>query len=151
MFTQQEVNRIFGHIPSRTLREWALSGLYSWEKETEDGRGTKRHYNLLNLYQIGLVELLARLNFPMHRVKSIMKHHFIDREKTAIINFDGCLVMGESLFLVGSREYFSLIYNKNEMPISLKDDPIWAKFMVIIIIDLKEIKRRVHHLISQAK
>jgi DNA-binding transcriptional MerR regulator len=154
MFNQREVNQIFSHIPSRTLRQWALAGLYQWEEETEDARGTKRHYTVLNLYQIGLTEVLAKINFPIHRIKNIMEHFFVgnkfQEEKIALMKFDGYLVHGESLFLTNSREYFSLTYNKESMPISLKDNPILAKCMVITIIDLEEIKKRVKYLISQA-
>lgn len=76
MYTQRQVNKIFAHIPSKTLRWWGLQGLYGWVNETSDGRGIHREYELANLYQIGLVEHLADLNIPSGVIKSIMLKYF---------------------------------------------------------------------------
>lgn len=75
-FTQREVNLIFSHVPPRTLREWALNGFYEWIDETEDARGTQRIFSKLNLYQIGLTEVLARNNFIAKDILEIMDDFF---------------------------------------------------------------------------
>jgi DNA-binding transcriptional MerR regulator len=75
-FTQKEVNRIFGHIPTRTLRWWGLMGLYQWGFDIPDGRGITRYYSLENLYQIGIVEELSSLNIPVAVIKQIMDSNF---------------------------------------------------------------------------
>ena len=71
-YTQREVNQIFSYIPSRTLREWALKGFYKWVDEAEDARGTQRIFSELNLYQIMLVEILARNYFNAKDILYIM-------------------------------------------------------------------------------
>jgi hypothetical protein len=77
MYSQKEVNRVFGHIPVKTLRWWGQMGLYGWVSETSDGRGIHREYELSNLYQIGVVEQLASLNIPSLVISMmIMKKHF---------------------------------------------------------------------------
>jgi hypothetical protein len=75
-FNQKEVNRIFSHIPSKTLRWWAIRSLYGWANEVADGRGIHREYELVNLYQIGIVEELASLNIPTLDMQIIMNQHF---------------------------------------------------------------------------
>jgi len=77
MFSQKEVNRIFSHIPVKTLRWWGQRGLYGWVNEFSDGRGIHREYELANLYQIGIVEELSSLNLPSTVINvNIMKKHF---------------------------------------------------------------------------
>lgn len=72
LFTQGEVNKIFEHIPSRTLRFWVESGLVEWAGEHEDRRGRHRQYSFDNLLQLGLVEELMSLNLTVKKVKSYM-------------------------------------------------------------------------------
>ncbi|MBW1946876.1 MAG: hypothetical protein JRI33_02950, partial [Deltaproteobacteria bacterium] len=72
IYTQGEVNRIFSHIPSRTLFHWAHSGLIDWVDQRRDGRGVHRLYTLENLWQIGLLEELLSLNLPAFYVESLM-------------------------------------------------------------------------------
>lgn len=76
LFTQKEVNKIFSHIPSKTLRWWGMKGLYGWAKETPDGRGIHREYDLGNLYQIGIVEELSSLNIRTLEMQVFMNQHF---------------------------------------------------------------------------
>jgi hypothetical protein len=75
-FTQKEVNKVFSHIPARTLRWWVLMGFYKWAAEFPDGRGISREYHVGNLYQIGIVEELSSLNIPTRIIKQIMDSHF---------------------------------------------------------------------------
>lgn len=76
MYSQKEVNRIFGHVPVKTLRWWGQMGFYGWVSETSDGRGIHRQYELSNLYQIGIVEQLASLNISSLVIKLTMVKHF---------------------------------------------------------------------------
>ena len=76
MYSQKEVNRIFGHIPVKTLRYWGKTGLYGWVNEISDGRGIHREYDLSNLYQIGIVEQLSSLNISSLMIKLTMDKHF---------------------------------------------------------------------------
>jgi hypothetical protein len=76
LFTQKEVNKIFGHIPSKTTRWWGMKGLYGWANETHDGRGVHREYDLGNLYQIGIVEELSELNIQTLHLQVFMNQHF---------------------------------------------------------------------------
>lgn len=76
LFTQKEVNRIFSHIPVKTLRWWGMKGLYGWVNETSDGRGVHREFDLGNLYQIGIVEELSSLNIHTMDLQVFMNQHF---------------------------------------------------------------------------
>ena len=75
-FTQQEVNRIFKHIPPKTLRWWGMKDLYGHVAFAMDGRGTHRTYDWGNLYQIGIVEELSSLNIPSHNIYQTMTKKF---------------------------------------------------------------------------
>ncbi|MBU4356576.1 MAG: hypothetical protein KKD99_04505 [Proteobacteria bacterium] len=76
LFTQKEVNKIFNHIPVKTLRWWGMKGLYGWVNETSDGRGIHRGFELGNLYQIGIVEELSSLNIHTMDLQVFMNQHF---------------------------------------------------------------------------
>lgn len=76
LFTQKEVNKIFNHIPVKTLRWWGMKGLYGWVNETSDGRGIHREFDLGNLYQIGIVEELSSLNIHAMDLQVFMNQHF---------------------------------------------------------------------------
>lgn len=152
MFNQREVNQIFGHIPSRTLREWALCGFYQWSGESEDARGIHRRFSLLNVYQIGICEVLARANIQSNRIKSIMTHFFVggrfQKEKFALVRMNGFLVIAESLE-GKSKRLFSGTFSKAELIEKLNSE--LSTFIVRTIIDLEAIKKRVDFLISQVK
>jgi len=77
LFTQKDVNKIFSHIPSKTLRWWGMRDLYGWADQVNDGRGIHRLYELGNLYQIGIVEELSSLNIPVEVINKIMRKHFL--------------------------------------------------------------------------
>ncbi len=77
LFTQKEVNKIFNHIPSKTLRWWGMRDLYGWANQINDGRGIHREYELDHLYQIGIVEELSSLNIPVEAINRIMRKHFL--------------------------------------------------------------------------
>lgn len=75
-FTQKEVNKVFDHIPTRTIRWWGQMGFYKWGGEFPDGRGISREYHMGNLYQVAIVEELSSLNIPTRIIKEIMDRHF---------------------------------------------------------------------------
>ncbi len=79
-YTRKERNHIFSHIPERTLRFWDDSGLTESAREKEDGRGIQREYAPWNLYQVGIVEEMASVNFPVSLIKSTMEKHFNGRD-----------------------------------------------------------------------
>jgi len=76
LFSQREVNKIFSHVPSRTLRWWALMKLYDYSAKVHDRRGVHRQYLLENLYQIGIVEALTSLNFQASQIEKIKIRNF---------------------------------------------------------------------------
>ena len=76
LFSQREVNKIFSHVPSRTLRWWALMKLYDYSVKVHDRRGVHRQYLLKNLYQIGIVEALTSLNFQASQIEEIKIRDF---------------------------------------------------------------------------
>lgn len=77
LFNQKEVNKIFHHIPAKTLRWWAIRGLYGWADQVNDGRGIHREYGIGHLYQIGIVEELSSLNIPVETINKIIRKHFL--------------------------------------------------------------------------
>ena len=76
LFSQRQVYKIFSHVPSRTLRWWALMKLYDYSTEAHDRRGVHRQYHLENLYQIGIVEALTSLNFQARQIEKIKIREF---------------------------------------------------------------------------
>lgn len=68
-YSQTEIAKIFAHIPARTLAYWAKKGLVKWKAEKSDKRGCQREYDRHSLYQIGLIEELTSINFPLDLVK----------------------------------------------------------------------------------
>lgn len=79
-YTRKERNLIFSHIPERTMRFWDDSGLTESARGKEDGSGIQREYAPWNLYQVGIIEELASVNFPVSLIKSTMEKHFIGRD-----------------------------------------------------------------------
>jgi hypothetical protein len=76
IFTQKEVNRIFSHIPPKTLRWWGMMDLYGHVAFALDARGTHRSYDLGNLYQIAIVEELSSLNISSDNIHRTMTKNF---------------------------------------------------------------------------
>jgi DNA-binding transcriptional MerR regulator len=149
-FNQEEVNRIFKHIPARTLRQWALSGLYQWAGETEDGRGVKREYRLMHLYQIGIVETLAALNFKVEHIKNVMKAHFFKdenrTEKEILSRMDQVLQIPQTKIGRGGHISNSGVHSESFIVDHLKLDGL--KFGITILIKLNNVKEQVDFFIS---
>jgi len=57
-YSQGQLNKVFGHIPDRTVMTWIKEGLVPWTEETKDRRGRHRRYSREDLYCLGLVEEL---------------------------------------------------------------------------------------------
>ena len=71
-FSQSEVNKIFSHIPTRTLLSLATTGVIEWIDEIQDGRGIHRIYNLANLYQIAVATQLSLVGFSYNNTKTLI-------------------------------------------------------------------------------
>jgi len=76
VFTQKAVNRIFKHIPVKTLRWWGMMALYGHIAIAWDARGVHRTYEVGNLYQIGIVAELSSLNIPTRNISQAMIKNF---------------------------------------------------------------------------
>jgi predicted phage-related endonuclease len=75
-FTQADVNKIFV-TPYSTLKLWEGRGFYQSAPIIEDHRGIQREYSKLNLYQIGLVEVLVRkLRVKPEQIQILMRNLF---------------------------------------------------------------------------
>jgi hypothetical protein len=172
LFTQKEVNKIFNHIPSKTLRWWGMRDLYGWADQANDGRGTHRLYELGNLYQIGIVEELSSLNIPVEVINKIMRKHFLsglvmypiepDFEKDELgggVRVNVSNQMNRTLVIIktlsGSYrrhltkrfpEYEAFLIDKPEEKIIIGPGEILVEG-VKIIISLENIKSFVDHLI----
>jgi hypothetical protein len=145
MFTQRQVNKIFSHVPTRTLRQWSLDGFYQWSEETEDGRGTGRHYELVHVYQIGIAEVLARANFHADRIRRIMRQFFVEKiyqnELIALEKMQGFLIVGETL--IGKNRGFQAgTCKRDELEKTLELLDGW---ILRTVIDLSAIKQLVDH------
>ncbi len=172
LFTQKEVNKIFSHIPSKTLRWWGMRDLYGWANQINDGRGIHREYELGHLYQIAIVEELSSLNIPVGVINRIMRTHFLsglvmyplqpDLEKDELgggelVNvadqMDKMLVITKTLsgsykLLITRRppEYEAFLTKDTEGEIIIGPGELFLD-SVKIIINLKRIKNYVDNLI----
>lgn len=72
LFTQAEVNRIFSHVPRSTLRTWGLQELHPWAMERNDERGRGRYYKRDNIYQLGIVENISKLDIATDLIRKII-------------------------------------------------------------------------------
>ncbi|MDD3579447.1 MAG: MerR family transcriptional regulator [Desulfobacca sp.] len=70
-FNQKDVNRIFSHIPKRTILFWVENGLVGTVGEHTDRRGRNRVYSLENLYTLATMEKLLKLGISALWLKSI--------------------------------------------------------------------------------
>lgn len=75
LYSRNEVNLIFPHIHSRTLRSWIEAGLVGWADERMDGRGVHRLFTIGNLYQIAIVAELTPL-LPLDTIRNLMGQYF---------------------------------------------------------------------------
>jgi hypothetical protein len=118
-YTRKDVNKIFSHIPSRTLRSWIETGLVEWSGESHDGRGLHREFKFWNLFQLGLVEQLSGLNLPHDVIKFIMSPDFIGLvdEKPKIMEHSGDILVIFKAGLTRQKEVWksTLVHNK-ELP-----------------------------------
>jgi DNA-binding transcriptional MerR regulator len=76
IYSQGELNKIFSHIPPRTIRFWVECGLVETVGQDSDRRGKHRKYDLPCLYQLGIVERLLSLNLPIEDVRRILQKFF---------------------------------------------------------------------------
>jgi DNA-binding transcriptional MerR regulator len=79
-FSQSQVNQIFQHIPSRTIRFWVEGCLIECPGATEDRRGKHRLYSLASLYQLAIVERLTSF-ISLERIKLLMEKHFQGKDE----------------------------------------------------------------------
>lgn len=152
LFNQRKVNRIFNHIPIKTLRWWGLKGLYTWVSEISDKRGISREYEIANLYQIGILENLSSLdvsisviglimnalgnNPSMDKILFISKHPVKSREIT--INLKKPFYMWHHLIIESEQINYLIVHYRERY-----------KIATIIIIDLAIIKEFVDSLIKE--
>ena len=173
VFTQREVNKIFSHIPSKTLRWWGMRDLYGWANQINDGRGIHREYELGHMYQIGIVEELSSLNIPVGTINKIMRKNFLsgmlmypvqpDLEKdelgggvrvNVVDQMNKMLIITKTLSgsynrLIKKRppEYEAFLIDRTEPKIIIGPGELLLD-SVMIIINLKRIKDCVDYLIS---
>jgi DNA-binding transcriptional MerR regulator len=178
LYTKNEVNSIFSHIPSRTLRSWVEGGLVGWAGEKTDGRGVHRSFTIGNLYQIAIVAELTSLHFPLKTIQNLMEQYFQDVEEkgSAILNcINKMLII--SIGTVERKERFpyyrSALIPKEEASKSLPyfleptDYLIYSQYdkreilerrgkrppnpSILIVINLSEIMEKIHCLIEKAE
>lgn len=163
VFTQKEVNRLFGRISAKTLRWWGIMQLYGWTYEFADGRGIHRQYELANLYQIGLVEQLSDLNIPIPVIRDTMAQHFCSGLRMSEVNqrllvnvskqMDKVLVIEKTFtWLLGGKppgeegpiiNWLSFLVENDDVALRKRTD-------ITLFIRLEAIKEFVDSLIGQA-
>jgi hypothetical protein len=163
VFSQKEVNTLFGRISAKTLRWWGIMQLYGWTYEFEDGRGVHRQYERANLYQIGLVEQLSDLNIPIPVIRNTMAKHFCAGMRMSEVNqrplvnvstqMDKVLVIEKTFtWLLGQKptaaedpimNWLSFLIENDEVPLRKGTD-------ITMFIKLDAIKEFVDSLIRQA-
>ena len=74
--SQSTVNKIFSHIPTRTLLALATEKVIEWYSFQEDGRGINRTYRLENLYQIAIATQLSLTGFSYANIKELVMDKF---------------------------------------------------------------------------
>lgn len=149
-YSQGEVNLIFRHIPSQTLRTWAVEKLHQWASQTETGRGISKEYNRLHVYQIGVVEVLARSNVPNFRIKEVMSHLFsgekYQKDDLALLNFvSEKYLIDATNYHHGSKFFHSAIIDKNDLNRKIDE------FDSVIVINLNNVRKRVDNYIDEFK
>lgn len=136
-FSQRQVNMVFDRVPARTLREWGLQGLYQWADEIENGRGVHRVFHRLHLYQMALVERLAKANYSLKDIKEIVKVTFDEK----ITRFNGYLIVSEP----GGKGIAAGFLSKEEM---MTDEffSLFKERSMFVIINLATLKNNVDRL-----
>jgi len=72
-YSQSDVNKIFSHIPSRTIRSWAL--ILPLEKDLikTTRLGKHRKYTLENLYHLALIDELSSWGFSLDNIRAVFR------------------------------------------------------------------------------
>jgi hypothetical protein len=145
---QRKVNQIFSHIPARTLREWALNGFYEWVGETEDARGTQRSFSKLNLYQIGLTEVLARNNFVAKDILEIMDDLFKKDNRFKGVNVIDYFT-DQFLLIVKDNKKIKdkTLLNEKELSVDFLSPISFS--IITTVINLNLIKNKVDNLVNK--
>ena len=73
-YSQSEVNKIFSHIPPRTIRSWALILPLDKDLIKTTRLGKHRRYTLANLYLLALIDELSSWGFPLDYIRAVMMH-----------------------------------------------------------------------------
>jgi hypothetical protein len=155
VFNQREVNQIFNHVPIKTLRWWALQGLYGWQSETTDKRGISREYNIRNLYQIGIVENLSSLDIRLGIIKAIMAKLGSTPAMDEVIIITKHPVKSKEIGPIGDRQRKTAMFAWHDEVIEvghlhgLIDVYRGYNLAVIIVVDLAGIKTFVDSLVTR--
>ena len=155
VFNQREVNQIFNHVPVKTLRWWALQGLYSWESEVADKRGVSREYGIKNLFQIGIVENLSSLDVRLDVIRRIMADLGKNPPMDKIIFISKNPVKSKELGPIGDRLRKTAMFAWHHMVIAAEGlNEVMEyyrghKIAVVIVVDLASIKVFVDSLVAR--
>ena len=76
--SQFTVNKIFNHIPKRTLLALATEKVIEWYSFQEGGRGIHRTYRLENLYQIAIATQLSLTGFSYANIKELVMDKYFN-------------------------------------------------------------------------
>ena len=127
-FSQSEVNKIFSHIPPRTLLSLATTGVIEWIDEIQDGRGIHRIYSLANLYQIALATQLSLAGFSYNLTKSLIMDKlkgYDEQRNPKILSYMTKLLgikIGEEKFRERRKPLFQvLFYSPNNIDELIKE------------------------------
>lgn len=119
-FYQKDVNKVFSHIPPRTLLSLATSGVIEWIDERQDGRGVHRIYSLANLYQIAVATQLSLVGFSYDSVKRLVMDKLKgndDEGKPKILNYMTRLLgikIGEEKIRGRRMPLFQILFDEPE-------------------------------------
>jgi DNA-binding transcriptional MerR regulator len=156
VFNQRAVNQIFRHVPIKTLRWWALQGLYGWVNEIEDKRGISREYDINNLYQLGIVENLSSLDIRLDVIKRIMEELDSTPPMDKIIFISKNPVKSKELGPIGDKlrktpmfAWHYLIIRAEHLNEIMKHYRDRFQIAVIIVVDLLSIKVFVDSLVRE--
>lgn len=129
-YTQSEVNKIFSHIPPRTIRSWALILPLQKDLIKITRLGKHRQYTLENLYHLALIDELSSWGFPLEYIRAVFNsEHQLVGYDILKINKHNDDIVAFTWFLSDFLEYKIIAFCK-EMFISgdikkalLKADP----------------------------
>jgi hypothetical protein len=116
-FSQSEVNKIFSHIPTRTLLSLATTGVIEWIDETQDGRGIHRIYNLANLYQIAVATQLSLVGFSYNNTKTLIMNKlkgYDEKGNPKILDYMNKLLgikIGEAIYRESRMPFYNVDFS----------------------------------------